>query len=69
MSAAIPPLSLTGGTAGPSDGQATGSAQSGTGDFVFKGSSTRADNAQTSWLQTLAPVLIGGMAIWLVARR
>jgi hypothetical protein len=65
--ATIPPLSLTGGTAGPSDGAASGSATSGTGDFIFKGSSTK-DNA-TSWLQTLAPVAVAGVALWLVARR
>ncbi len=65
--ATIPPLSLTGGTAGPSDGAASGSATSGTGDFIFKGSSTK-DNS-TGWLQSVSTVVIAGVALWLVARR
>lgn len=67
MSTTLPPLSLTGGHSGPSDGTATGSAVSGTGDLIFKGSSTKANS--TSWLQTLAPIIVSGVALWLVARR
>lgn len=65
--ATIPPLSLTGGHAGPSDGAASGSATSGTGDFIFKGSSTK-DNS-TGWLQSISTVVVAGVALWLVARR
>lgn len=64
---AVPPLSFTGGHAGPSDGAATSSGTSGTGDIVFKGSSSRENS--TSWINALAPIAIAGVALWLVARR
>lgn len=65
--AAIPPLQLSGGHAGPADGQATGSAAAAIGDFIFKGSSTKENS--TNWLQALAPVAVAGVALWLVYRR
>ncbi len=64
---AVPPISLTGGTAGPSDGAATSSGVSGTGDLVFKGSSNR-DNS-TSLLAQAGPIIIGVAAIWFITRR
>lgn len=64
---AIPPLQLAGGPAGPATGAADGQTSSGTGDVIFKGASTKDNSA--NWLQTLVPVFVAGVALWLVARK
>lgn len=65
--AAIPPLSLTGGGAGPATGQAASDGTSSTGDLIFKGSSSRENS--TGWIQALAPILIGVVALWAIVKR